>query len=428
MNTINFIFDILHSVLGEGLLYHGVMALVGFSLTLLGGKILKAFLNTSARRLIKHTRSELDDKILEIILSPLMALSAVAGAYFAMREFRLGAGPENAAFNAAVENVNAVLYIVTSLILTIVVVRITTTVVVHMMESYSRKNETSLHQALTPLLNRLLTFVIAALAIIIVMDHFGQNVNSLLTLLGAGSLALGLAAQDTISNMISGFVIMIDRPFHVGDRIKIPTGEEGDVYEIGMRSTTILDYDNNLIVVPNNDLIRTRIVNFSYPSPEHRVVVDVNAAYGTDIERMKALMLDAAECHSEVLIEPGPEAFLVNLADQAMQFKLICRVESFKRKFAVAEELRITIYKKMLAEGIEIPLPHHVIHMKDLSAIKEAAVVRNVPSAQAAIPDVKEMPIVQDVPVIQEIPHVAEVPPVKEIPPAIPTHTGETPS
>jgi small-conductance mechanosensitive channel len=159
---------------------------------------------------------------------------------------------------------------------------------------------------------------------------------------------------------------MIDRPFHIGDRIKIPTGEEGDVYEIGMRSTTILDFDNNLIVVPNNDLIRTRIINYSYPSPEHRVILDVNCAFGTDIDAMKALMLEAAQCHPEVLLEPVPEVFLVNLAESCMQFKLVCRVGTFRRKFGVTEDLRIAVYKKMTEEHIEIPLPQHVIHVKEL--------------------------------------------------------------
>jgi MscS family membrane protein len=366
MIDVNVIFDVLHGVLGEGLLYHGTMAITGFLLTLLGGKILKVFLNTTGRRLITKTKSDLDDKILEIVLSPLMAVFAITGAYFGMRELRKGFSPDNALVTTLIGNADAVLFILSSLIITVVLVRITKTVVVHMMEGYSKKTQTSLHHVLTPLLNRVLTFVIAALSIIVVMDHFGQNANSLLTLLGAGSLALGLAAQDTLSNMISGFVIMIDRPFHIGDRIKIPTGEEGDVYEIGMRSTTLLDFDNNLIVVPNNDLIRTRIVNYSYPSPEHRVVVDVSAAFGTDIDAMKSLMIEAAQNHPEVLLEPVPEAYLVNLGESSMQYKLICRVGSFRRKFGVGEDLRIAIYKKMMAEHIEIPLPQHVIHVKEL--------------------------------------------------------------
>ncbi|HLP17441.1 MAG TPA: mechanosensitive ion channel family protein, partial [Bacteroidota bacterium] len=311
MYNINVIFEVLHRMLGDGPLYHSVMACFIFTVALVCGKVFKFFLNTTGRRLIRKTKSDLDDKILAIIVSPLMPVAAVTGAYYGLRELRMGVDSNNAGFHGVIDGANAVLFILSALIITVIVIRILSTIIVHMMENYSRNNDASLHQALTPLMNRVLTFVVAALAIIIVMDHFGQNVNSLLTLLGAGSLALGLAAQDTISNMISGFVIMIDRPFHIGDRIKIPTGEEGDVYEIGMRSTTILDFDHNLIVVPNNDLIRTRIVNYSYPSPEHRVIVDVSAAFGTDIDAMKALMLEAAQCHPEVLLEPVPEVFLV---------------------------------------------------------------------------------------------------------------------
>jgi small-conductance mechanosensitive channel len=353
-------------MMGEGLLYHAVMGAAGFLLTLLAGKVLKVFLNTTGRRLITKTESDLDDKILEIILSRLIAVTAITGAYFGMRELRNGIGKDEATFHLVIDNANSVLFVLTAIVITIVVTRIVSTVIVHMMEAYGESQDARLHRTLTPLMNRIVMFTIAALAIIVVLDHFGQNVNSLLTLLGAGSLAIGLAAQDTISNMISGFVIMIDRPFHIGDRIKIPTGEEGDVYEIGMRSTTILDFDHNLIIVPNNDLIRTRIVNFSYPSPQHRVVIDMCAAYGTDIDAMKGLMLSAATAHPEVMHDPAPEVFLVNLADSSMEFKLVCRVDSFKKKFGVAEQLRIAIYTKMREEKIEIPYPHRVIQLNDL--------------------------------------------------------------
>jgi small-conductance mechanosensitive channel len=283
-----------------------------------------------------------------------------------MRELRYGIGKDGGMINTVIDNANAVLFVLTAVILTILAIRITSTVLMHTMRAYSESQNATLHRALAPLMNRLVMFVIAALAIIVVLDHFGQNVNSLLTLLGAGSLAIGLAAQDTISNMISGFVIMIDRPFHIGDRIRIPSGEEGDVYEIGMRSTTILDFDNNLIVVPNNDLIRTKIVNYSYPTPEHRVTVDVNAAYGTGVDVMKDLMMSAARANTEVMPVPPPEVFLVNLADSSMQYRLVCRVDSFNKKFAVAEQLRIAVYNKMREVNIEIPYPRYVVQLKDV--------------------------------------------------------------
>jgi MscS family membrane protein len=366
MGALNYFFDLLHQLLGDGLLYHGVMAAIGFLLILLAGKLLKIFLNTWGRRLITKTESDLDDKILEIILSRLMSVTAITGAYFGMRELRFGIGKGDGTINLVIDNANAVLFVLTAIIITIVLTRIASTIVVHLMKAYSERQDASLHRALTPLMNRVVMFVIAALAIIVVLDHFGQNVNSLLTLIGACSLALGLAAQDTLSNMISGFVIMIDRPFHIGDRIKIPTGEEGDVFEIGMRSTTILDFDHNLIVVPNNDLIRSRIVNYTYPSPEHRVILEINAAYGTDVDAMKHLMLVVARANMEVMLEPAPEVFLVNLGDSSLQFRLICRVNTFTRKFAVTEQLRVEIYKKMIEEKIEIPYPHYVIKLKDV--------------------------------------------------------------
>lgn len=365
MNIFNVFFNLMHSLLGDGMPYHAAMALLGFILTLMAGKAIKVFLNTAVRRVIANTDSELDDKILKIIVSRIMAVTAITGAYVGIHELRNGIGPYQSAVHIMIDNVNAILFVLSAIIITLLVIRIASTVLVHTMRAYSMKNDASLHRALTPLINRVVMFMITALAIIVVMDHFGQNVNSLLTLLGAGSLAIGLAAQDTISNMISGFVIMIDRPFQIGDRIKIPSGEEGDVHEIGMRSTTILDSDYNLIVVPNNDLIRTRIVNYSYPTPEHSVVVEVNAAFGTDVQRMKDILITVALANSEVMAEPVPEAFLVNITNSSMQYKLICRVKTYTRKFAVAEQLRVAIYTTMVEANMEVSLPQYVVKLKD---------------------------------------------------------------
>ena len=194
------------------------------------------------------------------------------------------------------------------------------------------------------------------------LEHFGQSVTSLVTILGAGSLALGLAAQDTISNMISGFIIMIDRPFRLGDRVKIPTGETGDVYEIGLRSTKILDFDHNVLIVPNNELIKTKIVNFGYPDAETRVAVDVIAAYGSDIELVKNILLKIARSQPNVLSDPAPEAFLMKLGDYGLHFTLFCRVPEYKLQFPTAEKIRIAICHEFAKANIKIPYPQQVVH------------------------------------------------------------------
>lgn len=364
----SFLDQLLKLLGGNRLPYHALLGVAVGVLTLFAGKLIKFLLSGIGRKIIAKTENEVDDKILDILLERIIALSGILGLYLGMRELRLGLKSTNDYLLSFIDYGNVALYVVTAILLTTIVVKISRTVITETVRRLARRhNEDQLGKTLPLLLNRVATFVIVALAAMIVLDKFGQNISSILTILGAGSLALGLAAQDTISNMISGFVIMIDRPFRVGDRVKIPTGEMGDVYEIGLRSTKILDFDNNLLIVPNNELVKTRIVNYGYPHGEIRVTVEVAVAYGSDIDRVKSIMLSAARANADVLRTPAPEAYLTKLADYSMNFSLYCRVADFKLQFITAEALRIAILNELTKAKIEIPYPQQVVYHKNES-------------------------------------------------------------
>jgi small-conductance mechanosensitive channel len=123
-----------------------------------------------------------------------------------------------------------------------------------------------LEREYVPLAEKVLTLAVALIWVIVVAKHFGKDVTSLVAALGVGSLAIGLAAQQTLGNMIAGFVLLVDRPFRVADRVKLATGELGEVREIGVRSTRILLGDGNLLVVPNAELANSRVVNVRMPA------------------------------------------------------------------------------------------------------------------------------------------------------------------
>jgi len=349
------------SILGTGLLFHATGGMVLFLLVLLLGKVAKILLESVGRKLIARTKTELDDKILELIIERTIAISAISGMYLGLHEISIGLTAGNTSFLKFLEYSNGALYVLMALVLTVLGIRIVDTFIRHALHSAASKESSTFDQAFVPLINRLVNILVAVVAVIVVLDHFGQNISSLLALLSVGSLAIGLAAQETISNMISGFVIMFDRPFHIGDRVKIPTGEEGDVFEIGLRSTKILDFDNNLVIVPNSELLRTRIVNYSFPAPAVRVVVEVNVAYGADVAKVKKIMLERARSHPDVLKTPAPEVNLMKLAETGLQFKLFCRVSTFQQQFPTGEKLRTQVYEDLRKAKVEFALPEYVI-------------------------------------------------------------------
>ena len=132
-------------------------------------------------------------------------------------------------------------------------------------ENIASKTATQLDDKLIPLLRKALKLVIWVMAILIILPIYGVNISALIATLGVSSLAIALAAQDTIANIIAGFMIMIDSPFRIGDNIKLPSGEPVKVLDIGIRRSKFLSEDNKaIIIVPNLELSKSKIVNFTY--------------------------------------------------------------------------------------------------------------------------------------------------------------------
>ncbi len=131
-------------------------------------------------------------------------------------------------------------------------------------ENIAVYTRTSLDDEFIPLLRRTVKTGIWIVASLVILPLFGLNISALVTTLGVSSLAIALACQDTIANVIAGFMIMIDRPFRVGDKIKLPSGEVVKVLNIGIRRSHFLGEDKSVIIVPNLELSKSKIVNFTY--------------------------------------------------------------------------------------------------------------------------------------------------------------------
>ena len=131
-------------------------------------------------------------------------------------------------------------------------------------ENIASKTATKLDDELTPLLRRVSKVAIWIIALLIILPVYGVNISALIATLGVGSLAIALAAQDTIANIISGFMIMVDRPFRLGDKIKLPSGEIVKVLDIGVRRSKFLSEEKAIIIVPNLELSKSKIVNYTY--------------------------------------------------------------------------------------------------------------------------------------------------------------------
>ena len=137
-------------------------------------------------------------------------------------------------------------------------------IVVWYKDQIAAKTATKLDDEMVPLISRTLKIIVWTIALLLILPLYGVNISALVATLGISSLAIALAAQDTIANIIAGFLIMIDKPFRVGDQIKLPSGEVVDVLEIGVRRSKFLAQDSSIVIMPNLELSKSKIINYTY--------------------------------------------------------------------------------------------------------------------------------------------------------------------
>ena len=209
----------------------------------------------------------------------------------------------------------------------------------------------------------------AAVLILGILVLFGDNlgrITPILTALGVGGLAVALALQDTLSNLFAGFYVAVAGQIRLGDYIKLNTGEEGYVNDIGWRSTTIRGLGNNLVIVPNAKLAQAIVTNFCLPERRMWASVQVGVSYRSDPDHVERVLRDiAAQAAREIpgmLEEPAPSvAFDPGFGESALGFTLNYQVAEFASQFAVRHELRKRIFRRFQDEGIRMPFPTRTI-------------------------------------------------------------------
>lgn len=205
-----------------------------------------------------------------------------------------------------------------------------------------------------PLASKIGSVFIIVVAAITVLEHFQINVASLVVSLGVGSLAVGLAAQDTLSNMFAGFTLLLDRPFRIGERIRLASGEMGDVQAIGMRATLIKTPEESILVVPNSILVKERLVNLSRPARNIAADIDLAIPYGSDLSAARTLLVEAATGAEHVAPEPKPSVIVQRFGDYAIHLKLGFHARDYASSAAARSEVYERAYAALRRAGIEI--------------------------------------------------------------------------
>ena len=205
-----------------------------------------------------------------------------------------------------------------------------------------------------PLVHRLARFLILAVGIIMILSINNINVDVLIAALGLGGLAMSLAAQDSLANMISGVILLLDKPFRVGDRVEIQElGTWGDVVDIGIRTTRIRTRDNRLVIVPNSKISSDQIINYTFPDPRYRIEMEVEIGYGQDVETVRQLIIDSVKDVEGVLLDKPVEVLYIEMGD-GMIFRVRWWIESYIDTRRIYDRVNTALQYTFDQEGIEL--------------------------------------------------------------------------
>ncbi|MEA3336725.1 MAG: mechanosensitive ion channel family protein [Chloroflexota bacterium] len=211
-----------------------------------------------------------------------------------------------------------------------------------------------------------LTYVLATVvAVSVLLSHFGVNVLAFSAALGLTGLALSLAAKDTLADIIAGFMVLIDQPFRVGDRIEIQEiGTWGDVVEIGLRTTSIRTRDNRMVIVPNSIIGKNQVVNYTFPDPRFRIQTHVGIDYDTDIEAARRVIVDTVRKVDGVLQDKPVDALYVEMGETAMIFRVRWWIASYEDTRRMFDKVHTSLQQALDEAGIEIPFTTYDVNLK----------------------------------------------------------------
>ena len=207
-------------------------------------------------------------------------------------------------------------------------------------------------------------FVGFVLAVVLAITIMGGNLSSLALVAGALSVGIGFGLQNIVNNFISGLILLFERPIKVGDWVKID-GEEGKIKQINIRATEIETFNKASVIIPNATLLSSSVTNLTHGNNWMRFNVKVGVAYGSDVEKVKKILLECAASNRKVLKKPEPYVLFQDFGSSSLDFELRGFCSNIWDGWMIPSELRFEINRRFIEDGIEIPFNQVVVHQAD---------------------------------------------------------------
>ncbi|MCK4336804.1 MAG: mechanosensitive ion channel family protein [Candidatus Aminicenantes bacterium] len=317
--------------------------------------IVKVIFKKVLKPLALKTKTKVDDLIIKSLASIIFYIVLVLGVRIGIQHFD---------FNKAIlENIIDTLLI---LIICLFLIRIIRDFSQHWLSEWKYMTKSSVDERVIPLLQKILKAIVFILGLFFVFSAWNINLTPLLATAGIAGLAIGLAIKDSLNNIVGGIQLVLDKTFKVGDKVEIEGVQPGVILDIGLRSTKLKTYDNEVIFIPNGILANSKIKNFTEPDLSIRVNVQFGVEYGSDLKKVSNIILDAIQNIEGVLEEPAPAVQFLNMSDFSLDFVARVWVREYSGAYSMKLKVTDEIYKTLSKEGIGIPFPTQTIYTKGI--------------------------------------------------------------
>ncbi len=314
--------------------------------------IIRNILFKGIEKWAKATHSNLDDIIVSSLRFPSILWGIILAFYISIDLF--GIPPR---LDLYIHNILTVTIILS---VTVALANITNQII----STYAKKLAPEL--PVTGVTKIIVIAIIYSLGILIALDSIGIEITPLLTALGVGGLAVGLALKDTLSNLFSGIYIILERNLKIGDFIETSDGISGIVEDIGWRTTKIRELANNIIVIPNEKLAQTILKNYELPEKKLSLVFDIGVSYDSDVDKVKQIIIEECQKYAREtgnILEDEP-LLRFKPSDFSLDFTIIVKLPEIMKKWQARSDLYERLFKRFKEENIEIPYPIETIYLK----------------------------------------------------------------
>ena len=347
--------DYIRTIIGQSYFDVALSALIFLS-SIVAGLFIKIIILGYLSRAAAKTSWKWDEPIVKYVKSAILFWCILLGLYF-IKEIWTSTIP-----TAVSELSDKVLIAFFGLSVLITIANITTTLI----GVYGEKLPHTM--PLTNLTQNLVKILIIIIGGLMILNTLGVSITPLLTTLGIGGLAVALALQDTLSNFFSGFYTTIAKNIRVGDFIRLESGEEGYVLDIGWRVTRIKLLGNNIVLIPNNKLAQSVVRNYYLPDKELAVTVEVGVHYNSDLEFVEKITLDVAGEIQQTIngaVKTFEPIIRYHTFDaSSINFTVIMRAEEIKISYLLKHEFIKRLHHRYKKEGIVIPYPIRAINLE----------------------------------------------------------------